>query len=349
MSVAGEPHQRRRAERHPARAETLPGFRRRPDDFDNRVDRRAAVGSGLAAEPQLQLRPFAGRAAEGRPRSDPRSSQPRNCRSRARACGAGSTCRRRRRRRRDCPRHRRRPPACRFFAPPIRGLRRGPRRCRASASRFARAGRRPRARAPSRARPPCRASPSTIASICVPISGTSAAMKPWISDSERTPSRPCMARRRSTKPRIGSRLVGKTSIIRQSKAAMAGPDFAAERAQREVDDMLRALDKIGVRKFEEGREDVGVRHALFREMAVRVEFGGDQTRSGRRSRARAPADRPRSRRSPARPSRRAGRGSRRRPAARRAVDRGSRRAGPHRPCAATTRPAPPRPPCLRSG
>ena len=87
-------------------------------------------------------------------------------------------------------------------------------------------------------------------------------MKPWISETDRTPSRPCMARRRSTKPRIGSRLVGNTSIIRQSKAAMTGRISPRSVRKREVDDMLRPLEKIGVRKFEEGRENVRVRQTL---------------------------------------------------------------------------------------
>ena len=40
--------------------------------------------------------------------------------------------------------------------------------------------------------------------------------------------------------------------------------------------MFRALEKIGVRKFEEGGKDIGIRHALFGQMAVRVEFARDQ-------------------------------------------------------------------------
>ena len=39
--------------------------------------------------------------------------------------------------------------------------------------------------------------------------------------------------------------------------------------------MFRALEKIGVRKFQERGENVGVRHPLLGEMAVRVEFRGD--------------------------------------------------------------------------
>ncbi len=56
----------------------------------------------------------------------------------------------------------------------------------------------------------------------MPISGTSAAMKPWISEIDSTPSWPCSALMRSTKERIGSRLVGSTSIMRQSKVEITG-------------------------------------------------------------------------------------------------------------------------------
>jgi hypothetical protein len=62
----------------------------------------------------------------------------------------------------------------------------------------------------------------TASPIAVPSSGTSPAMKPWMSETERMPSFPCSAFMRSTKERIGSRLVGNTSIMRQSKVEMTG-------------------------------------------------------------------------------------------------------------------------------
>ena len=40
--------------------------------------------------------------------------------------------------------------------------------------------------------------------------------------------------------------------------------------------MLAALVEIGVRKFEERRQYIGVFDTLRRQMAVRIEFGGDQ-------------------------------------------------------------------------
>ena len=133
---------------------------------------------------------------------------------------------------------------------------------------------------PSASASPFAASPSVTTRICVPISGTSAAMKPWITEIDRTPSLPSSALIRSTKERIGSRLVGSTSIIRQSKVEMTGLISPRGACEREVDDMLAALDEIGVRELLEGGEDVGRGDPLRGQMAVRVELGGDRGRPG---------------------------------------------------------------------
>ena len=87
------------------------------------------------------------------------------------------------------------------------------------------------------------------------------------------PSLPCSALMRSTKERIGSRLVGRTAIMRQSKVEMTGFTSPRSALERELDHMLAALVEIGVRELEEGGQDVGVRHPLGRQMAVRVELG----------------------------------------------------------------------------
>lgn len=55
-----------------------------------------------------------------------------------------------------------------------------------------------------------------------PRSALSPAMKPWISETDSAWPVASSASIRSTKPRIGSRLVGSTSIMRQSNASMVG-------------------------------------------------------------------------------------------------------------------------------
>ena len=40
--------------------------------------------------------------------------------------------------------------------------------------------------------------------------------------------------------------------------------------------MFAAFEEVGVREFEERGEDIRVRDPLLRQMAVRIEFGGDQ-------------------------------------------------------------------------
>ena len=90
----------------------------------------------------------------------------------------------------------------------------------------------------------------------MPTSATSAAMKPWMTETDSTPSLPCSALMRSTKERIGSRLVGSTWIMRQSKVEMTGLISPRAAAKPELDDMFAALIEIGVRKLEEVGEDV---------------------------------------------------------------------------------------------
>ena len=141
--------------------------------------------------------------------------------------------------------------------------------------------------------------------------------------------------------------------IETDHAAIEGrhhrPDLASQGAQRQIDDVLAALVEIRVRKLEERRQDVGVGDPLPREMAVRVEFGGDQ-HVGPDERAHALQEIALAiEHSPAPPWRRAGRARRRRPGALRELRRESRRAAPRRPAAAAVRPARPRRPCPRRG
>ena len=120
-----------------------------------------------------------------------------------------------------------------------------------------------------------RSSVTTI--IFVPISGTSPAMKPWITDSDSTSaSSRSIACIRSTKPRIGSREVGKTSIIRQSKTDITGRTRPSQRVDGDPPEILGAIDEIGVREFLEIDEEVRRRHPLRGQVAVRVELGADQ-------------------------------------------------------------------------
>ena len=126
-----------------------------------------------------------------------------------------------------------------------------------------------------------------------------------------------------------------------------GPDLAADRAQRQLDDVLGPLDEIGVREFEEGRQDVGVRDPLGRQVAVRIELGGDHHVR--------PDDRPDPREEIAFAIVVALRDHGAVQAEHDAVDRqgraragrGSRRAAPHRPGAAAARRARPRWRCPR--
>ena len=53
-------------------------------------------------------------------------------------------------------------------------------------------------------------------------------------------------------------------------------DLAPQRAQRQLDDMFAALLEVRMRKFEEGGHDIETGDAQHRQMAMRVEFGGDQ-------------------------------------------------------------------------
>ena len=43
--------------------------------------------------------------------------------------------------------------------------------------------------------------------------------------------------------------------------------------------MLGALDEVGMRKFEEGGENIGLVDAFSGQMAMRVELGGDRRRA----------------------------------------------------------------------
>ena len=103
-------------------------------------------------------------------------------------------------------------------------------------------------------------------------------------------------------------------------------DVAADRLDHQRHQLLGALGEIDVRVLLEQDADVGAAHALFGEMAVRIELDADdRLRSDDLAHARdqvalAVVI------AVARPSRHAGRAARRRPASRRAAGRGSRRA-----------------------
>ena len=95
-------------------------------------------------------------------------------------------------------------------------------------------------------------------------------------ETDSTPSLPCSALIRSTKERIGSRLVGKTSIIRQSKVDITGrisPRVA--RSASSTTCSARSTKSVCGNSRKQ-RQDVGGRDPLRRQVAVRIEFGGDQ-------------------------------------------------------------------------
>ena len=98
----------------------------------------------------------------------------------------------------------------------------------------------------------------------------------------------------------------------------AGRDLAAQRAQREVDDMLRRArgNRCGETRGSQ-RECRRFRQTLFVRWLCGSSSAAISTRAPTMARTREPADRLRNRRSPERPSRRAGRAPPRRPAARR--------------------------------
>ena len=52
-------------------------------------------------------------------------------------------------------------------------------------------------------------------------------------------------------------------------------DLAAQGRQHEIEHILGALDDVGVREFLVEHDDVGARHALQRQMAVRIELDAD--------------------------------------------------------------------------
>ena len=119
--------------------------------------------------------------------------------------------------------------------------------------------------------------PLVMAMVLVPISGTSPAIKPWITDRESTSLSVASIRfRRSTKLRIGSRDVGKISIMRQSNTLITGlirpSRVATARAQRSS---ARSTKSVWGELLE-GDEEVDGGNPLGRQVAVRVDLGTDE-------------------------------------------------------------------------
>jgi len=71
---------------------------------------------------------------------------------------------------------------------------------------------------------------------------------------------------------IGHKAAGEGSAVEQRRGRT---DLAARGAQREIDQLLGASQEIRVRELLEQDREIGRRHALGREMTVKVVFGAD--------------------------------------------------------------------------
>src|SRR5579863_4182101 len=271
---ADEPDQRRRAEGDAARAKALPGFWPRSYNVDQGVDRRAAVGASLAAETQFNPRAFARREAKGDgdrvpDRRDRRAADlsldqaSQDDRAVAGDAAAGivpdisddhrlALCRSRQGKR---------------GVEPGVDAEHWHRRASAHGEDFE-----PKRGRKSRGLVAVSVDDEHLRAHLGDVAGHEA-----VDERDRQNSALALHGSDAINESAHWLAAGRKDVDHAAvETRHHRLDFAAQRAERQVDDMFGALDEIYVRKFEKGGENIGVGDALLGEMAVRVELRRNQ-------------------------------------------------------------------------